>query len=80
MSTTRRTKNSANSNRGVKHRRTLASRLLIATASAAIVLLAGADQAAAAGSKSLCVFDPGGATGDLYSQMKKYSFPSMIFI
>jgi len=71
MSTTHRTKNSARLNRGSR-RRTLASRLLIASASAAIVLLAGADQAAAAGTKSLCVFDPGGANGDLYSQMKKY--------
>ncbi len=73
MSTTPRTKNTARTTRNPRGlRRSLSSRLLITATSAAIVLLAGADQAAAAESKSLCVFDPGGASGDLFVKMQQY--------
>ncbi len=73
MSTTLKTTNATRS-RGAGRvlRRSLSSRLLVAAASAACVLLAGADEAQAAVDKTLCVFDPGGASGDLFGQMKSY--------
>ncbi|MCA9635687.1 MAG: hypothetical protein KC420_06610 [Myxococcales bacterium] len=45
---------------------------LAAAAAAALVLVGVASEASAAGTKSLCVFDPGGASGDLFNKMKDY--------
>lgn len=72
MSTTRRSKNVARSNH--KDRRWMPPRWGVAAAATALALVAGVGEAAAAETvnKTLCVFDPGGATGDLYSKMKGY--------
>jgi len=58
-----------------RHRHRLGLRRVLAralTTGAAALALSAGGEAAAAESKTLCVFDPGGANGDLFAKMKSY--------